>query len=696
MRSILLTITVSCLLISALSSARVVVPQSNSAKELAGLWEAKKRFGPEVRGTLFVRPPPRAKIGGVLPTAKPVAIKSLADAQFLPTVASRELANLSLSIFTPIATSAHSGQGSDELVGLWKAKHSFGPNARGALIIQKTSRGWWADFMGRKIALRANHNVLTFDLPDNQGGFRALVRRDGRLKGGQWFQPGSPINPPFGTNVVFKADGPNRWRGNVLPIEDTFTFYLLTQKRADGSIGAFLRNPERNLGINYNVDHLVRNGNEVSLIGRRRGQNSDTVLLQGTFNKESGVLSLAFNPPLDGIYDFTRAGAESSFYPRGKHPGRYVYEPPPPQADGWPVTTLDAVNIDRKGIENFVQRLLDMPMDSLDAMQVDAILIARHGKLVLEEYFHGFDRNTPHTTRSAGKSLTATLVGAAMQAGLPVSLSSPVYKVMNGDTFPEGLESRKQAMTLENLLTMTSGIFCDDGNPDAPGNEETMINQSAESDFYRFYMKAPMDRKPGFEAVYCSGDPNLAIGVLHRATGEHPMDLFDLLLGEPLQIPHHGWYLSPSRQPYGGGSITMTPRDYMKLGQLMLNNGTWKGRRILSEEFVKRASAPLCDLHNIKYGYLWWGIDWPFKNRTVHAYFAGGNGGQGILVIPELDMVIATYGSSYGNQIGLEIQQGLTPRFILPTVREPGDPTGAPVLPVEYKVIYGRRSRKLP
>src|SRR5262249_43339197 len=160
----------------------------------------------------------------------------------------------------------------------------------------------------------------------------------------------------------------------------------------------------------------------------------------------------------------------------------------------------------RKGIEDFIQRLLDMPMDSLDAMQVDAILIARHGKLVLEEYFHGFDRDTPHSTRSAGKSLTAVLVGAAIQAGAPVSLSSPVYKVMNGGTFPQGLEPRKQAMTLEHLLTMSSGIFCDDTNPDAPGNEETMINQEAEPDFYRFYMKASMDREPGAKAVYCSGD----------------------------------------------------------------------------------------------------------------------------------------------------------------------------------------------
>lgn len=583
-----------------------------------------------------------------------------------------------------------------ELVGLWKAQHDYGPAARGELVLRRTFRGWIADFMGRTIAVQENRGVLTFDLQDGQGGFRARLQPGGRLENGQWFQLASPANPPFGTGIRFVADGSDRWRGEVQPLEDTSTFYLRLYERPDGSVGAFLRHREFNLGLRYNLDRLVRDGRAVQLIGRFRGEAADRVLLSGSFDPESGVLSLAFDPPLDGEYEFRRAGDGSDFYPRGRNPGRYIYRPPPARDDGWPVATLEEVNIDRTGIERFVQWLLDQPMDGLETMQVDAILIARHGKLVLEEYFHGFHRDTIHSTRSAGKSLTATLIGAAMQAGLPVSLSAPVYQVMNGGRFPDGLEERKRAVRLEHLLTMTSGLFCDDGNPAAPGNEETMINQTDEPDFYGFYMRAPMDREPGAEAVYCSGDPNLAIGVLHRATGEHPMDLFERLLGEPLAISRHSWYLSPSRQPYGGGSASMIPRDFMKLGQLMLNGGIWQRRRILGEVFVRRASAPLVDLNGIQYGYLWWGIDWPYKDRTVHAVFAGGNGGQGVLVVPELDLVIATYGSNYGSRLGLEIQQGLTPRFILPAVREVGDAVDAPVVPREYTVIYGRKPRAAP
>jgi len=119
--------------------------------------------------------------------------------------------------------------------------------------------------------------------------------------------------------------------------------------------------------------------------------------------------------------------------------------------------------------------------------------------------------------------------------------------------------------------------------------------------------------------------------------------------------------------------MQLLPRDFMKFGQLMLNGGTWQGRRILSHDFVARASAPLYHLRGITYGYLWWGIDFPYKKRTVHAFFAGGAGGQAVIVIPALDLVIATYAGNYSSKGTVNTSQNLPPRYILPAVREPGD-----------------------
>ena len=161
-----------------------------------------------------------------------------------------------------------------------------------------------------------------------------------------------------------------------------------------------------------------------------------------------------------------------------------------------------------------------MPMESVDTPEIHGMLIARHGKLVLEEYFHGEHRDKLHETRSASKSVTATLVGAAIQAGAPLEAVDSGLQVMNGGTFPPDLEPRKRAMTLEHLLTMSSGYFCDDTNDDAPGNEETMLDQTDEPDYYRYTLKVPMATPPGEKAVYCSANPNLALGVLGPRDGE--------------------------------------------------------------------------------------------------------------------------------------------------------------------------------
>src|SRR3954452_4861719 len=296
----------------------------------------------------------------------------------------------------------------DELTGLWKAKKKFGPDARGTLIVQRSGGRYTADMAGRIVPVSAANGELTFALPDNGGTFRGRLDDRGIMTG-HWIRFGTPVNgfqsnaPVSASPVVLKPEGPNRWRGTVDPSEDAFTFYLLLRKGPDGSLAAVLRNPEFDLGTRERVERLTRDGAAVKLVGRRGGK--EQVVAAGTYDPETQVLTLLF-PGRGGSYDFLRDGDDSAFYPRGKNPGRYQYRPPLSRDDGWPVSTLDAAGIDRPSMETFVQRILEMPMDSQDAPQFHGLLIARHGKLVLEEYFHGLDRDTIHTTRSASKSLT--------------------------------------------------------------------------------------------------------------------------------------------------------------------------------------------------------------------------------------------------------------------------------------------------
>jgi hypothetical protein len=566
---------------------------------------------------------------------------------------------------------AASAAGADDLTGLWKAKRNFGPDARGTLVMRKTAAGWTADLAGYAVPARADRTRLSFALPGGAGSFSGRV--SGETIRGHWITPNSMVNgSKYAVPVTLTRDGTNRWRGTVTPRDDTFTLYLVI----DGD-KAFLRNPERNFGVQANVERIVVDGNNVRLVGKRNGRGEEQDLATGTYRPDDKVLTLWIR---GGSYDFRRDSGENGFYARGKTPERYSYRPPLARDDGWPVATLSEENISRDGIEKLVQSILDTPIDSVHAPIVESVLIARHGRLVLEEYFHGEHRDKLHESRSAGKSMTAMFAGAVMQAGAPLSLSTPVYQET------KDLDPRKRAMTLEHLLMMRAGFFCDDSNPDAPGNEETILEQEREPDYYRYSLAVPQATAPDTQTVYCSMMANLALGVTGRAVEGDPLDAFDRLLARPLKISTYAWPLDPAGNPYGGGGVQFLPRDFLKFGQLLVNGGTWNGQRILGRDFARRAASPLHDYNGIQYGYLWWNIEYPFKDRTVRAAFASGNGGQTVMAIPDLDLVVAIFAGNYADRApAVHVQQELVPDFILPSV----DATG-PVVVRDFQSPYGR------
>ena len=139
-----------------------------------------------------------------------------------------------------------------DLTGLWRAQQWFGPNARGPLLIEKTPAGWTADFFGRALPVQSRGNELRFALPNDEGAFQGKLDRN-RITG-QWVSPPSRVHGSrYATPVILAADGANRWRGVVAPRDDTFTLFLMVQKQQDGTLSAFMRNPERNIGVFYDV-----------------------------------------------------------------------------------------------------------------------------------------------------------------------------------------------------------------------------------------------------------------------------------------------------------------------------------------------------------------------------------------------------------------------------------------------------------
>jgi len=137
----------------------------------------------------------------------------------------------------------------------------------------------------------------------------------------------------------------------------------------------------------------------------------------------------------------------------------------------------------------------------------------------------------------------------------------------------------------------------------------------------------------------------------------------------PMQIRRYAINLTPTGEAYMGGGARYLPRDFMKLGQVLLAGGRWRGKQIVSASWAKESVAPRFDLSGFHYGYLWWSTEYPYAGRSVKAFFAAGNGGQIVLGFPELDLLINFWGGNYNDRPGVVPQRVYVPQFILPAVK---------------------------
>lgn len=556
---------------------------------------------------------------------------------------------------------------SDVLIGLWGAQETLGPAIRGDLFLELHGTQWHATIAGYELAVQQNGDELHFTLPNNQGEFRGRLRRDATLQG-HWIQPASRFsNNRYASPVHFKADGEQRWKGEARPLDERFSVYALVQRAADGSITAILRNPEAN-DFRRRVYQVTLANDRVEFVTRAQ-------TLKGVYDSAKDQLSLAL---LDGAPDigFSRVSSQDAigFYARSQPVAPYAYHPPAKRNDGWNVATLADVGLQEEPLAALIQKIADAdPRDN--PINIQSLLIARHGKLVLEEYFYGFNQDRPHDTRSAGKTLAPVLLGIARDHGAEVGPSSPLYSFFPRYKRFANWDERKAQMTVRDVMTMTSGLACDENDDDSPGNEDHMQSQTGQPDWYKYTLDLPMVSSPGgMQAIYCSADLNLVGGVVRQVSGRWLPEFFEMNFAAPLQIDRYYLNLMPTGEAYMGGGAYLLPRDELKLGQLYLDGGLWNGRRVVSKEWTVESTARhstfspnLKDEPQHDYGYGWHERNFiRVGDRIFRDYVAGGNGGQLIIVIPDLDMVVSINGGSYGDFRWYRWELDLLPHFVVP------------------------------
>lgn len=546
------------------------------------------------------------------------------------------------------------------LAGLWSSEQLLGPVIRGELTIDARGSEWRAMIGGHSVPVRRGEGRVEFELPNGAGEFRGRIAGD-RISG-HWIQPRTafPYLSRYTTPVELTLARPNIWRGEVVPLDQRVSFYLMVDGDVDGD-RAYLRNPEGNVFGRNQYTAELKDGT-VTLARLNHPQR-----LSGAYDEETERFSLPLLYNSAPISFKRRDELPLGFLPRV--PPAWSYRAPIAENDGWATASLSDVGLDLQPIAALVQKILTAS-PSEHALNIHSVLIARHGKLVFEEYFYGFDRNRPHDMRSASKTYAPLLVGIAK-----VDPATPVSSILAGF-------KASDKVTVRDLMTMTSGLDCDDGDDQSRGNEDAMQNQDAEPDWYRYTMALPMKRESGGDrAIYCSAGINLLGAIVKERTGKWIPELFHDAVAKPLQMRRYHLNLMPTGDAYLGGGMYIRPRDQLKLGQLYLNGGTWNGRRVVSSAWVRdsltrhAAFAPTATDSDHGYGYAWHTHDLSANGTTVRDWYAGGNGGQLIVILPSLDMVIGITGGNYGeSRKFFKWETELVPQHLIPAAAPPRTP----------------------
>jgi CubicO group peptidase (beta-lactamase class C family) len=336
-------------------------------------------------------------------------------------------------------------------------------------------------------------------------------------------------------------------------------------------------------------------------------------------------------------------GGDSSDPPRDANPGLQPTFTFAPQntGDGWSTSTPLAENLDESELR--------LAMESIQLgtvyPNIDALLVARHGRLVAEGYFNGFGPDTPHDVRSAGKSLVSAIVGVAVDQGL-FGLDDPISQLIPGFDQHANMSDAKRAITVRHLLNMTTGLECNDWDPSSPGWEERMYDRQ---DWPGFILDLPMVNAPGAGPSYCTGGVVVLGHIVAVRSGRNLDDYANTALLDPLGMRNVIWRRQPDGKATGGTSMRVRPRDMAKLGQLYLDGGTWNGAPVISESWVTQSQQRATTLGGLGYGFLWWKRSFQTPSGTVDAFCADGNGGNFVFVFPTLDLVVTFAASNYNS-----------------------------------------------
>ncbi|GAB5526983.1 MAG: serine hydrolase domain-containing protein [Roseivirga sp.] len=280
------------------------------------------------------------------------------------------------------------------------------------------------------------------------------------------------------------------------------------------------------------------------------------------------------------------------------------------------------------------------------------LVVLKDDKIVIEEYYHTYWRQTVHDIRSAGKSITALLLGVAIKDGLIKDLDQSVHSLFPKNT---SINNDYKKISLRHLLDMTSGLDADTDDPKTPGQAG---NWMGKDDWKEYLLNIPIKSEPGKSWVYADIHALLIGLAIEEASGMSLRDYAQQKLFDPLGIKQVYWYTNAANQTGAAGNLYITALDFAKLGQLVLNEGQWNGNQLIDADYMQELLGhkkfdlsgyfPFAD----SYGFLWYKSTRTYAGKKLDYLFASGNGGNHLIVVPSEKLVIVLTSSAYGPGYG--------------------------------------------
>lgn len=355
----------------------------------------------------------------------------------------------------------------------------------------------------------------------------------------------------------------------------------------------------------------------------------------------------------------------------------FQYQIPEQKNDGWIVGHLNDHQINELIITDLMSALLGKTYPGIDSITIvkdNTLLLHQDLREELSQYDNwvGNQDLNRHVVHSISKSFVSALVGIASDQGYIEDVQTPILSFFDYTDY-QNWDSRKQQITLQNVLSMQLGLQWDEWQYPF-GDTRNSLTALTENnrDFVKALFDLPLAETPGTQYTYNSV-ASISLGyVVEKSTGI-PLETFaQQFLFDPLQIQHANWFRTPDGVPDTSSGLFLKTRDLAKFGQLYLDQGAWNGIQVISSQWVEQSLQNQSDIKlefTNGYGYQWWLGEFDNNGKSVPFYSSRGFGGQFIIIVPSHNLVVAFTSHNYDNGLA-ESPFWLMENYILPAVQE--------------------------